>query len=218
MSIAIPTYSPGAIASYSDLVTEIRDLMDDTDYRQDAIDRALRKAEAEFNRSLRAPEMETRTGLVITSELTSLPADFLELRFIFQEGRPDAALRSMSPSGMLSTYGGVAGTPQAYAIEGNQIRVGPVGDTTLELVYYRSLTALTDASVTNWLLKKHPDLYVAGAMYYLARRERDTEGAAQAGQEVSALIQSIRDVAQRSRWGAAPLVPMGMAQVRGARV
>lgn len=218
MTIAIPTFAPGSISSYSELVTEVRDLMDDADYSQTAIDRALRKAEAEFNRTLRTPEMETRSILMVTSELTTLPADFLELRYVFQEGSPDRALKSMSPAGMLAAYSGVAGFPEAYAIEGGQMRVGPVGNATLELVYYRPLYPLSDAVPSNWLLAKHPDLYVAGVMYHLARRERDADGMAQAGQEVSALLDAIKLSASRNRWGAAPLTPVGVRQVRGARV
>lgn len=217
MSIAIPTYAPGAISNYSELLVEIRDLMDDADYSQTAIDRALRKAEAEFNRTLRTPEMETRAVLTITGELTDLPSDFLELRFIFQEGSPDATLKSMSPAGMLATYAGVSGVPEAYTIEANRLRVGPVGNTTLEIVYYRPLPPLSDAQVSNWLLAKHPDLYVAGVMYHLARRERDSDGMAQAAQEVQALTAAIKNASLSARWGAAPLVPNGIRQVRGAR-
>lgn len=215
MSIAIPTYAPGAISSYSELLVEIRDLMDDSDYSQAAFDRALRKAEAEFNRTLRTPEMETRAILTVTGELTALPADFLELRFIFQEASPDRVLKSMSPAGMLSTYYGRSGCPEAYTIEGNTLRVGPVGNATLEIVYYQPLPALSDAQVSNWLLAKHPDLYVAGVMYHLARRERDSDGMAQAAQEVSALTEAIKQQAQRNRWGAAPLTPVGVRQTHG---
>lgn len=218
MAIAIPTYAPGAITSYNELLVEIRDLMDDADYSQAAIDRALRKAEAEFNRTLRTPEMETRGILTVTSELTRLPEDFLELRFIFQEASPDRVLKSMSPAGMLAAYRGVTGCPEAYTIEGGDLRVGPVGPATLEMVYYRPLPALSDAQVSNWLLAKHPDLYVAGVMYHLARRERDSDGMAQAAQEVAALTAAIRDQSQRNRWGAAPLTPSGLRQVRGVRV
>lgn len=218
MSIAIPTYAPGAIASYSDLITEIRDMMDDADYPQDAIDRALRKAEAEFNRTLRTPEMETRVILSVTEELTQLPADFLELRFIFQEGSPDTPLKSMSPAGMLAIYSGVNGVPEAYTIEGQYLRVGPVGSAKLEMVYYRPIPQLSDAQVSNWLLAKHPDIYVAGALYHLARRERDSDGMAQAAQEVLTLTNAIREASARNRWGAAPLIPAGTRQVRGARI
>lgn len=217
MAIVLSTYAPGAIATYSDLLDEIRDLMDDDNYDQAVIDRALRKAEAEFNRSLRAAEMEKRAMLTVAGELTALPADFLELRFIFQEGSPDTPLRSMSPAGMLAIHAGVSGVPQAYAIEGREIRVGPVGNATLELVYYAAVPALSDATQSNWLLSRHPDLYVSGALFHLARRERDAEGAAQAGQEVMALMQSINRSTQAARWGAAPLIPAGVQQVRGAR-
>lgn len=213
MSIAIPTYAPGSITSYSELVTEIRDMMDDADYSQEAIDRALRKAEAEFNRSLRTPDMETRAVFTITDELTALPADFLEMRFIFVEGMPDQPLASMSPAGMLSTYYGRAGCPVAYTIEGSNLRVGPVGTAAVEMVYYQRILGLTDAQVSNWLLRKHPDLYVAGVMYHLARRERDAEGAAQAAAEVQTLTETIKQAAMSARWGAAPLAPRGLSQV-----
>lgn len=218
MSIAIPTYAPGAIASYSDLITEIRDLSDDSDYDQGVIDRALRKAEAEFNRTLRTPEMETRAILSVTEELTQLPSDFLELRFIFQEGQPDLPLRSMSPAGMLEIFGGVAGIPEAYTIEGSLLRVGPVGTATLEIVYYKPLPPLSDAQVSNWLLAKHPDLYIAGAMSWLAFRERDQEAMSFWTGLVGAITETIRGTAARNRWGAAPLTPAGIRQVCGARI
>lgn len=217
MSIAIPTYAPGSITSYSELVTEIRDMMDDADYNQEAIDRALRKAEALFNRELRTPDMETRAVFTVSGDLTALPADFLEMRFIFVEGMPDQPLASMSPSGLLATYYGRSGCPMAYTLEGGNLRVGPVGTAAVEMVYYQRILGLTDAQVSNWLLRKHPDLYVAGVLYHLARRERDEAGMAQAAQEVSTLMGSIQSAAQKARWGSAPLVTRGIAQVRGAR-
>lgn len=217
MSIAIPTYAPGAIASYSDLITEIRDLSDDDMYPVDKISRAIRKAEAEFNRSLRTPDMETRAILPVTTELTTLPSDFLGLRFVFQEGQPDRQLESMSPAGMLATFGGVSGCPQAYSIEGGLLRVSPVGSTTLEIVYYRPIPPLSDEQVTNWLLNKHPDLYVAGAMAWLAFRERDSEAMSFWTGLVSTLMDAVQGAADRMRWGSAPLTPVGIRQVRGAR-
>jgi len=213
MSIAIPTYAPGSINSYSDLVAEIRDMMDDADYSQVAIDRALRKAEAEFNRTLRTPEMETRAVLTITQEITQAPDDFLQLRYIFSEGLPDAPLKSMSPAAMLATYAGRAGIPEAYAIEAGGIRIGPVGNAAVEIVYYQKIPPLSDALVSNWLLQTHPDLYVSGVMYHLARRERDQAGMAQAAQEVATLTENINRAAQDNRWGAAPLIATGIRQV-----
>lgn len=217
MAIAIPTYSPGSIATYTDLIAELRDLSDDADYRQDIIDRAIRKAEAEFNRKLRTLEMETRTVLNITGELTQLPADFLALRYIFQEGMPDSPLRSMSPSGMLSTYSGMSGTPMAYTIESNFLRVGPVGVATLELLYYASIAPLSDGQVSNWLLRLHPDLYVSASMFYLAARERDSNGMTFWSGLTAQLMDDINGAALRNRWGAGPLIPTGQVQISGCR-
>lgn len=218
MSIAIPTYAPGAIASYADLLDEIRDLSDDADYDQDVINRAIRKAEAQFNRTLRTPEMETRGILTVVGERTQLPADFLELRVVYQEGQPDATLRSMSAAGMLQTFSGYSGTPEAYTIEGGYLRVGPVGSATLEMVYYTPLPPLSDAQVSNWLLVKHPDLYVAGVMSWLAFRERDEQAMSFWTGLVANLTDAITNASARNRWGAAPLTPAGIAQVAGARV
>lgn len=217
MAIAIPTYSPGSISTYTDLITEIRDLSDDADYRQDIIDRAIRKAEAEFNRKLRAPEMETRAVLTITGELTQLPSDFLSLRYLFQEGNPDSPMKSMSPAAMLSTYAGVSGTPSAYTIEGNYLRVGPVGSAAVELLYLASITPLSDGQVSNWLLRLHPDLYVSASMFYLAARERDASAMSFWSGLTAQLMDDINGAAQRNRWGAGPLVPAGPRQVRGVR-
>lgn len=217
MAIIIPSFAAGAITNYADLVAELRDLLDDADYSQAAIDRALRKAEATFNRELRTPEMETRALLMVTGELNPLPVDFLAMRTLFFEGTPDRILKSMSPASIVSTYGGYSGVPCAYSIEGRMIRVVPVGDATLEMAYYARLTPLSDAAVSNWLLDRHPDLYIAGAMYHLAYRERDTDGAALAARQVAELLQSINQAGMRNRWGASPIVPQGMMQVRGAR-
>ena len=217
MAVAIPSYAPGAISNYNDVLAEVCDLMDDGAYDQTAIDRALRKAEAWYNRDLRTSEMEVRTTLAVTDELTNLPEDFLELRFVFQDGSPDRPLVSMSPQGLVESYRGMAGCPLAYAIEGRSIRVGPVGKTTLQIIYYQRLTPISDAQPTNWLLMRHPDLYIAGVMYYLAVRERDNDGMAVALSQVETLIDSIKGAMQRNRWGSAPLVPAGLQQVRGAR-
>ena len=104
MSIALPVYPAGTIASYAEFIAEIRDMQDNAAYDEPTIDRALRKAEAMFNRSLRSPDMETRIMFAITDELTALPADFLEMRFIFQDGSPDSPMTSMSPAPAISKW------------------------------------------------------------------------------------------------------------------
>ena len=216
MSIAISTYAPGTIATYRDLVAELRDLLDDADYDNLAIDRAIRKAEAQFTRELRVPEMEPRVVLVVNGPTVALPLDFRAVRLIRTLSTPPVLLQGVSPAA-LSDYIGQTGSPLAYAIEGKALRIAPVSNVTVELLYYAAIPSLSDNAVSNWLLQRHPDLYVSGAMYYLAWRERDSDGMAQAAQMTQTLLASINGEGQRNRWGGIPLVPKGMGQVSGVR-
>lgn len=217
MTIALDLSAAGAISSYNDLIDEIRDMADDAAYSQDAIDRAIRKAEAHFNRVLRTPEMETIAPIVVTDEYAALPDDFLEMRAIRYAASPCRDLQSMSPAALYMTYRGQSGTPAAYAIEGTLLRFGPVGDATLDMLYYAAIPVLTNTTPSNWLLSKHPDVYAAATLYHIARRERDSDGQAQAGGEMQTILEAIQESANKARWGAGPLIPQGMTQVYGAR-
>lgn len=217
MSIALNLAAPGAISSYTDLIDEIRDMMDDDGYDQTKIDRAIRKAEAMFLRELRTPEMETSTIFAMTTESTTLPADFLEMRAIWVVGDPNRPLLAVSPITRVNTYSGRSGDPVAYSIEGNLIRIAPVGNVSLEMIYYRSFQPLSTVNPNNWLLTLHPDLYVSATLYYLAVRERDSELEASSLQRTMGLLESIKEAEMKRRWGGASLVPQGIMQVRGPR-
>jgi hypothetical protein len=217
MSIAIDISAAGSISSYADLVSEIRDMVDDANYSQGAIDSAIRKAEAHFNRTLRTPDMENVATLNVTAEYIALPADFLEMRAIRNvNGCFD--LDSVSPAALFMRYRGAAGCPTAFAIEGQRLRFGPVGNATLDMLYYATIPQLTDAVPINWLLIKHPDAYLATALYHIARRERDSDGQQQAGTEMQTILDAITTSANSARWGAGPLTPQGISQVFGVRV
>lgn len=82
---------------------------------------------------------------------------------------------------------------------------------------YPYLTPLTAASPTNWLLERHPDLYVAGALYYCHVRDGSVDQAAEAFNAIGALLESARRYGIKSQWGRGPLIPTGIMQVRGAR-
>jgi hypothetical protein len=217
MSIALNLSAAAAITSYSDLIDEIRDMVDNAAYPQSAIDSAIRKAEAHFNRVFRTPEMETVAPLIVTSEYSNVPEDFLEMRSIRYAADPCRDLISYSPAGLYMTYRGVSGSPQGYAIEGQRLRFGPVGNATFDMLYFAAIPALTITSPSNWLLDKHADLYVAATLYHVARRERDSDGEAQAGNEMQEIIASIQTSSAKARWGSGPLTPQGIGQVAGGR-
>lgn len=217
MSIALDLTAASAIANYADLITAIRDMADDTAYPQASIDDAIRKSEAYFNRKLRVPDMETAVPLTVTGEYVALPSDFREMRAIRPVNAPCYDLASMSPAALYMTYRGQSGTPVAYAVEGLQLHFGPVGNATFVMLYYAAIPALTNEIPNNWLLDKHPDAYAAAVMFYLALRERDGEMQTTASGILDQIVADIQSEGNAARWGAGPLVPQGIQQVRGGR-
>lgn len=218
MSIAILTTPANAISSLSDLVTEIRDEMDDDGFDLSRIYRAIARSEAVFNRDLRCPRMETEAQFTTSSEATELPTDFLQLRSVYVEGSPDNPLTSMSPAGLRQLYRGRSGTPCAYALENRRIVLGPVGTAVLTLLYYARVPSLTEANPVNWLLDESPDLYLHQALAILFNKTGDMERAALHLGIASDLIASINAAGKKNRWGAGPLAPQTIAQVRSARL
>ena len=206
------------IDTFSDLVAEIRDEMDDTGYSLDKIKRALTRAEAIFNRELRVPLMETELTLAVTTEAQSLPADYLGLRAIYREGDNDVTLRSTSPASLRMQYGGRAGTVAAYAIEGQSIIFGPVGDASVKMLYYARIPALTEENPANWLLLSDPDLYLHQTLAILFNKTGDRERAADHLGIASAIIEQLNNAGRKARYGAAPLSPSLVTQVSGSRI
>lgn len=217
MAIVLNLSADGALGSYSDLIAALRDRQDNDAYDGAAIAREIRLAEAFFMRELRVADMEVSETLAVTAATASLPTACRELRSVVWQGSGgDYPLDQMSLSALADHYGGQTGAePYAYAREGSTLRFAPVASGTARIVYYADLLPLTDANPSNWLLESAPDLYVAGAQYYLCRRERDDNGADKALQEMTAIIASINDEAARKAGG--NLIPQGIRQVCGGR-
>lgn len=216
MSLVVLTSPENAISNLTDLVTAVRRRMDDDAFDVNSIYAAVAEAEAVFNRAMRTPKMETETQLSVTSEETELPTDFMQMRSVYQEGAPDKPLRSMSPDGLRKLFRGQAGIPQAYAIENRRLVIGPVGDTTVTLLYYARIPSLTTDNPSNWLLEEHPDVYVRLVLAILFDEIGDDARAQRNEARAVAIIEQINESGKSNRWGAAPLNPLGIQQVYGA--
>lgn len=218
MTIALSIGAQPPFLNYIELLEGVADWLDREDFTERQLARFVALAEAEFNRVLRVPEMETSVMLAVEGEIVNLPPDFLQMRHIYQEGSPDSPLRGMSPDGLLQAYGGRSGVPSAYAIEGRALKLAPVGATILQIDYFRRIPALSDATPSNWLLDAHSDVYLFGT---LTQAEAFTDNPARVGQWRGALenaLGQVRTAGNRSRWGAEPLVPPPfIRQVAGGR-
>jgi hypothetical protein len=131
-------------------------------------------AEVGFNRKLRCREQVTRTTLTLASGSVALPSDFAELIGVYNANgqeyiqQPLQMVKETNPGGM---YGANA----YYAISGNAlVSNGASGDRDVE--YYAKVPTLsTSLTTSNWLLQKHPGLYLYGVALEAAKYMRDVE-------------------------------------------
>lgn len=131
--------------------------------------------EAQFNRTLFVPQMETRSTTTVDTtdtepEFITLPTDFQTMRRIRLSsvtGKP--ALKFLSGTQideMRYASDNVSDQPTSYTIVGSEIELFPTpGENyTLEMVYRKNIPALTSGNTTNWLLSLAPDLYLYGVL------------------------------------------------------
>lgn len=126
-------------------------------------------AETKFNRELRTREMEASTTLTPTSGVCTLPADYLEMRRIYIDSAVPVELEYLPPEQFHLKYPVLTNNgfspSRYYTIEGGSILLSDVSTSTaVKILYYQKIPALTIANTTNWLLTKHPDLYLAESL------------------------------------------------------
>jgi hypothetical protein len=124
-------------------------------------------AERRFNRIIVVPEREAVATATMSGERLAVPADFWQLRSLYIDADPRIALEQVSPSVLRKSYAAqVTGKPRVFAIIDEQFVFGPAPDDTygVEIDYYATIPALGDSQATNWLLTKHPDIYLYGTL------------------------------------------------------
>ena len=131
----------------------------------DVFPQLVRLAESDFNRKLRCAEQVTVAPVTIASGTAALPVDLEEIIGVYDGAgyeyiaQPLQALKTAQSRGY-------------YAISGANI-VAP-NDETLSVEYYASLPTITDSMTdSNWLLARHPNLYLYGVGMEAAKYLRD---------------------------------------------
>lgn len=192
-----------AINSYSTLQTAVANWLARSDLTT-VIPDFITLAEAEFNRTLRCSEMESRSTATAT-EYMALPDDFLELRDIQLNGTPRTTLQLVSPS-EIDAYSSASGKPVAYCVIDDQIQLGPSpdGSYTVEIDYFAEIPALSDSNTSNWLLAAHPDLYLYGALLRASGYIQDGNLLAGWKQAYTEVSQQIRYADKRAKWAGPP--------------
>lgn len=205
-----------ALASYTDLVSEVQDwLFGRTDLAA-KVPTFVRLAEAKANRLLECRQMETRSTAAVNlasaePEYVSLPIDFHTMRRIRVtdvKGKP--ALRFLTPVQMADKWeelGEAAGDPIWFTVIGAEIQLcpTPVNANTLEMIYRCQLPALTAGNPSNWLLTEAPDYYLYATLLEAAPYLHEDERIAVWASAASAAVQQLNDLSEKALYNAGPL-------------
>lgn len=151
-----------AINTYATLQAAVIDFLQRSDLAS-KVPTFIELATARFSDELRTPEMETLASTTLTGEWTALPDDFRAIRLLEADG---AVLEYRTPWQLQRLIQNkIRPTTAVYAIQDMQFRVYPFPTSSaVELTYYAALDALVNASDTNWLLTKRPDVYLYASL------------------------------------------------------
>lgn len=119
--------------------------------------------EASACRRLRVRLQQTTTTLSPSAGSATMPSDYLGAVRVTWMGSSPRELTYQHPSYLQATYpNGDAGIPDIYTIEGSTLKVRPVDDSSVEMLYYQRTAAVS--GTLNWLFTNHPDAYLFGTL------------------------------------------------------
>ena len=157
-----------AIGTYDELKTAVANWLDRNDLT-DRIPEFIALAEARMNRVLRLRMMESKyTASTVASQRNyALPTGYIQMRNFQINTSPVTPLQYVSPEIYDRLWGGsTGGTPQFYTIITNEIQLGPIPGSvlTLEMLFYKKITALSGTNTTEQMLTDNPDIYLYGSL------------------------------------------------------
>lgn len=159
--------------TYAQLQQDIADFLNRQDLTA-SIPVFIRLTESRMNRTIRTREMETAVTATITTQLSALPADFLEYRRITLNGSRPIRLEYVTPQEADTIKeSGKQGDPLFFTIVGNNLELIPFRECSISYVYYAKIPALSDSITSNWLLDRHYDLYLYGSLVQAALYLKD---------------------------------------------
>jgi hypothetical protein len=155
-----------AISTYAELQTAVQNWLHRSDSSLTSrVTEFITLGEARIGREVRCRIQETRVT-ASADDYMSLPSDFLEMRNVFlTTGGNRYKLQAVGADSLIEIFTSTStGTPTHYAVIGDELALGPApsGTFTVEMWYYKKLTALSSA--TNTLFTNNPDLYLYASL------------------------------------------------------
>ena len=157
-----------SIGTYTELQSAVANWLDRDDLTA-RIPEFISLAEARMNRVLRLRLMENKyTASTVASQRNyALPTGYLQMRNFQINTSPVTPVQYVSPEIYDRLYGSTStGTPQFYTILAGEVQLGPIPGSvmTMEMLFYKKISALSAANPTEAMLTDNPDIYLYGAL------------------------------------------------------
>jgi hypothetical protein len=183
-----------AFSDFIDLQTAVIEHIKRPDIA-DVMPRLVLLAEVGFNRRLRCREQMASVVITIANGQGPLPADFLEPIGLF-DGNGQEYVQSTV---QIIEDGRDRGH---YAIIGDDLMCNSDGDKTLS--YYAKIPTISESMTdSNWLLQRHPGLYLYAVSYEAAKYAGDADRAGLARELMEAEFAGIYAADASARFGRA---------------
>lgn len=175
-----------------------------------SIDTWIQLCEARFDRQVSYRLQKAEVTLTPNANGSyTLPADYLAvISAIYPTNK--VPLLSTTLTALQAEYQNQTGTPEKYAVVGNEIVVSPPAKTpdNLTLTYKARLDPLDVDGATNWLLDAHPDIYFYGSLIHSAPYLMDDQRTGVWSDFYNTAVSELRKDDARSRFNSAPSAPV----------
>lgn len=194
-----------AITTFSELKSAIRNWNRDRDLSTYA-EEFIALAEAYFNSELRVREMEEVADLTPSSNVCTLPSDYIEYITVVEKASTRRPLTMITKAVAEQYYPTrESGLSCHFMIVGSELTALPLSSNDIELTYFEQIPALSDANTTNWLLTKMPNLYLHASLMYAAEFVDDAEQIAKESAIVERFVGYLHAQDQRGKFGSAQM-------------
>lgn len=212
-----------AFSSLADLVGTIEDYLERADL-DTRIPTFVRLAEVRLDRRLNLAENEATVALPLVSGASPLPDDYRAWRSL--SGPCGESFDYLPPHVFAETFRGrrqagfgdgaftILGSVSLDDIDGSLedwtfglnnpfVHVAPIPAGTVRLVYRQGIPPLSEDRPSNWLLERHPDLYLYAALMEAAPFLRNDNRISTWRAMLEAALSDLADLDRDARWGRA---------------
>ena len=199
-----------SFSTYAELKTHIQAWAHRDDIPHDEI---IDLAEVEIyshnqhHQMLMVREMETRAtaSADTSSRYLALPDGFLHMRRLRIDGSPPTDVQHSSPEALKIKEG--QDRPRYFTTTSQlEFDIQPDSAYTLEMLYYKKPTALSDSNTTNVILTNYPNIYSFACQWAIKMWSSEPELSSFWRAELSDAIRGANRASKRARYSAVPVM------------